>query len=109
MFAAGEHRVRVKDPVTGETIEVNFQVTSLSAERRSAVRNTGIQEQLSATTGGKSYDLITAARLPDEIHSVVRTESAIEVFPLWNTWPCFTLVVVLMLSEWLLRKLVNLA
>jgi uncharacterized membrane protein len=53
--------------------------------------------------------LISAAKLPDEIRSVVRTESNIEVFPLWNTWPCFVLVIALMLSEWLLRKLVNLA
>jgi hypothetical protein len=109
VFVAGEHRVKVKDPITGETVEVNFQVTSLSAERRSAVRNTVIQEQLAAANGGKSYDLTTAANLPDEIRSVVRTESTMEVFPLWNTWPCFVLVIALMLGEWLLRKLVNLA
>ena len=89
VFAAGEHRVKVKDPITSETVEVNFQVTSLSAERRSAVRNAAIQERAGGGHGGKSYDLLTASHLPDEIRTVVRTESTIEVFPLWNTWPCF--------------------
>ena len=35
----GEYTARVKDPVTGETADVRFQVTNLSLERRSAARN----------------------------------------------------------------------
>ena len=63
----GEYRVRVKDPVTGEYSEVNFQVASLSAERRSAVRNVALQNAISAETDGKAYDLTTVGSLVDDI------------------------------------------
>ncbi len=43
---AVEYRARVKDPVTGDTSEVGFQVASLSAERRSATRNASLQEEI---------------------------------------------------------------
>ncbi len=56
----GEYRVSVTDPVTGERAEVNFQVASLSAERRSAVRNAALQEEIARATGGRSYDLVSA-------------------------------------------------
>jgi hypothetical protein len=108
VFDGGEHRLRVKDPVTGEFSEVNFQVTSLSAERRSAVRNVSLQDEIASATGGKSYDLETASALPDDIKPMELTEKSIKVFPLWNTWLCFGLVVALMLGEWLVRKLINL-
>jgi len=108
VFAPGEHRLKVKDPATRDTVEVEFQVASVSAERRAAVRNAALEEELAASTGGKMYDLTTAQRLPDEIRGVAKSESTIDVVPLWDTWPMFTLVAVLMLAEWLLRKLVNL-
>jgi hypothetical protein len=108
VFAAGEHRLRVKDPIAGGTVDVTFQVTSLSAERRSAVRNQELMGQLAAETGGISSDLLTAAQLPDEIKPQVRKETMVEVLPIWNSWLAFGLVVALLLGEWLVRKLVNL-
>ncbi|MBL8826806.1 MAG: hypothetical protein JNM18_07445, partial [Planctomycetaceae bacterium] len=107
-LAGGEHRLRVRDPVTNDYVEVNYQVTSLSAERRSAVRNVALQEQLAAATGGKSYTLADVDRLADEIQGLEKTESSVEVQPLWNTWLGFLAVVGLMLLEWTGRKLVNL-
>jgi hypothetical protein len=109
VFAGGEYRVRVKDPITAEVVETSFQVTSLSAERLSAVRNVKVQEELARATGGKSYDLATVSSLPEEIKVATKTESSIEIFPLWNTWFAFILIVGLMLCEWLARKLLNLA
>lgn len=108
VLASGNYTVKVKDPVTAEAASVSFQVNSLSAERRSAVRNVALEQELAAATGGKSYDLLSADRLPDEIRSIARTETSVEVLPLWNTWPCFVLVVGLLIAEWLGRKLVNL-
>jgi uncharacterized membrane protein len=35
-------------------------------------------------------------------------ETQIEVRPLWSTWLCFALVVMLLLGEWLMRKIVTL-
>jgi hypothetical protein len=104
----GDYRIRLKDPVTGEFSDVNFQVTSLSAERRSAVRNVALQNAISAETDGKAYDLTTAGSLADDIRTSPRSETSIRVFPLWDTWLVFGVVVTLMLSEWLVRKLINL-
>ena len=108
VFAAGEHRVKVEDPVTGEDAEVQFRVARVSAERQRAVRNVALQEAVADATGGKSYDLVTVDKLPDEIELAAKTETAIQVIPLWNTWLCFACVVLLMLGEWLGRKWVNL-
>lgn len=108
LFKKGEHKVRVIDPVTSEPVEVSFQVTSRSAEGRSAVRNVSLEKQLAQTTGGKNYDLETVAKLPEEVNLNAKTETLIEVFPLWNTWLCFTALIVLMLGEWLIRKVIHL-
>ncbi|HWC90656.1 MAG TPA: hypothetical protein VG433_13400 [Pirellulales bacterium] len=108
VLVPGEHRLRVKDPIAGGTVDVTFQVTSLSAERRSAVRNQELMDQLAAETGGASFDLTTAEQLPDEIKPHARKETMIEVLPVWNSWLAFGLLVTLLLGEWLLRKLVNL-
>jgi hypothetical protein len=107
--AAGEYRIRVTDPVDRETAEVNFEVSGLSLERRSAVRNVSLQRTLAAETGGKAYDLESMFQLPDDFRPPRREEQTVEVFPLWNTWLSFILLVGLMLSEWFGRKLVNLA
>jgi hypothetical protein len=108
VFAGGEHRLKVKDPITGEQVEVDFRVTSVSAERRSAIRNVSLQQELASATNGKSFDLADVGQLPDEIRLESRNETINEIIPLWNTWSCFGLIVFLMLGEWLLRKLVNL-
>jgi hypothetical protein len=104
----GEHRVRVKDPVTGEMQEVHFQVANLSAERRSAVRNVALQESLAQETSGKSYDLADSGQLADDIAPPREHETSVRVFPLWNTWLAFGLVLLLLFGEWLVRKLISL-
>ncbi len=107
--SAGEYRIRVTDPIDRETAEVNFEVSGLSVERRSAVRNAALQRSLAADTGGKAYDLTNAATLPDEFDPPRRLERTVDVFPLWSTWLSFVVVIGLMLAEWFGRKLVNLA
>lgn len=106
--AGGEHRVRVFDPVAKQHAETSFRVASVSVERQRAVRNTALQQALADATGGKSYDLAGAGRLPDDIRLPPRLETNIEVIPLWNTWLVFGLASGLMLAEWLGRKWMNL-
>lgn len=106
---AGEYRIRVTDPIDQEAAEVNFEVSGLSVERRSAVRNAVLQRSLAAETGGKAFDLVTVAALPDEFNPSRRQERTVDVFPLWSTWLSFTVVLGLMMAEWFGRKLVNLA
>ncbi len=105
---AGEYIVLVTDPISKEKVDTEFQVASVSIERRSAVRNIGQQTQLAQQTGGKSYTLLTADQLPEEIQHTPRLETNINVKPLWNTPLAFGLVVLLLLAEWFFRKLNNL-
>jgi hypothetical protein len=107
--APGEYRVRIKDPVTGTYAETKFVVRDVSAERRVAVRNVALQKALAAAVpGGKTYELENAPQLIKDIELPQQMETQIEVRPLWSTWLCFALVVMLLLGEWLMRKLVTL-
>jgi hypothetical protein len=109
VFAGGEHRIRVFDPVADKWVESTFQVASVSVERQSATRNVALQNQLAEVRpGGRSYDLLSASRLLEDIKLTPRTESNTYVITLWNTWLAFGLIVFLLLSEWLVRKWVNL-
>jgi hypothetical protein len=108
VLASGGYRVRVKDPITGTPKEVSFRVVNLSPERQTAVRNVQLQEQIAAESQGKTYDLETASRIPDEINLKTFRETSTKVLALWSTWLCFGLGVLLMLGEWLTRKLINL-
>ncbi|MEX2185720.1 MAG: hypothetical protein WD875_02955 [Pirellulales bacterium] len=109
VFAEGTYRVQVKDPITGQwKPPLSFTVSSRSPERRNAVRNVAVQEALATRTAGRSYDLTTVASLVDDVEGLSKAERVVEVHKLWSTWPCFALVVMLMLGEWLGRKMVNL-
>jgi hypothetical protein len=108
VFAGGEHRVRVKDPLGGQVAELTFQVASVSVERQRAVRNVALQQAVADATGGKSYDLTTVDQLPDEIRLARKSETTTEIVPLWNTWFYFFAVVLLLWSEWAVRKWINL-
>ncbi len=104
----GEYRVRVQDPVTGKHAEANFRVADLSVERRSAVRNVALQNDLARVhPAGRAVELAEADRLIDEIQLQVREETTIQTIHLWSTWPMFLLVVMLMIGEWLGRKWVS--
>jgi hypothetical protein len=106
--AGGEYRLRVKDPITGEESQVLFRVASVSAERRSAVRNVALQQALAQDTGGMSYDLTTAHRLVQDVKYRPQPEQSIKVFSLAMTWLCFGTLVALLLGEWMVRKAMNL-
>jgi hypothetical protein len=104
----GEHKIVVKDPITSEDAVVYFQVANVSVERRSAVRNTALAREIAMATGGQSYDLTNVSSLLQDFQPKSRHESSILIRPLWNTWFAFSLVVSLMVGEWLIRKLMNL-
>jgi hypothetical protein len=103
-LVAGEHRLAVKDPVTGDETQVAFTVTAVSAERRAAVRNESLQKAIAAETSGRSYDLASAGRLIEEVNPEARPEVSVKVLPLGMTWLCFGLGVLLMVAEWIVRK-----
>jgi hypothetical protein len=108
VFEPGEYRATVTDPITSEVSEVNFRVASVSAERRSVVRNYSEQQRIAAETGGRSYELDTIGQLLDDFSPPRLTEQTVEIEPLWSSWLWFGTVIGLMLGEWFVRKRINL-
>ena len=94
--------------VTLEPVDVYFQVSDLSVERRSATRNRSLQESIAAETGGRSCELYEAREMLAKFDPPRLSETTVEVIPLWSTWLTFGLIIGFMLAEWLLRKFANL-
>jgi hypothetical protein len=109
VYAEGSYSLRVKDPVTGKFDEQRFEVTPLSAERRRGVRDDKLQNELAQQTRGKAYDLTTVHQLPDDLHVQPIIERHTRNFALWSTPLWFGVVVMLMLGEWLSRKMIRLS
>ena len=109
VFAVGEYSLRVKDPVTGKFDEQRFEVTPLSAERRRGVRDEKLQMELAQQTGGRAYDLTTVSSLANDLKLEPVIERMVRNNALWSTPLWFTAIVVLMLGEWLSRKMIKLS
>jgi hypothetical protein len=104
VYSAGQYAIRVTDPVTDQIEERRFEVTDSSAERRRAVRDLRVQEEIAQQSGGQTYDLLTVASLPREVKLEPFVEKNTRSHPLWSTPVWFMLVVGLMLGEWMTRK-----
>ena len=107
VYTAGKHRLLVRDPVTREEFEVNFKVAPVTLERRSAVRDFKLQQDLASTTGGKFYELHQVSTLAADLKAQPITELTTVKKDLWNQWLILTAVLVLLLGEWTVRKLLN--
>ena len=105
----GEYRLRVQDPLTREESEVVFAVTTVSAERRSAVRNVALQKSIASQTAGFACDLTSADERLEKIEPQPKIEQTVKNFPLSMTWLCLGAGLLLMIGEWALRKGVNLS
>ncbi len=108
VFTTGDHSLRVKDPITMEEVETTFKVAPTTAERRSVVRDVALQHALARYTGGKPYELHEIGDMAEAIKERPVEEISHRRLPLWNTWLVLVLTLVLMLGEWLTRKLLNL-
>jgi hypothetical protein len=109
VFSGGEYQLRISDPIANDVVELNFEVANVSIERRNPVRNVSLQRNISAETAGKAYDLIDVDNFPDDFQPIRHKETSVEIITLWSTWLTFGVVVSLLLVEWFIRKLVNLA
>ena len=109
VFAVGEYSLRVKDPVTGKYDEQRFEVTPLSAERRRGVRDEKMQNDLARVSGGRAYALTTVSSLPGDLALEPVIERLTRNKALWSTPLWFVVVVMLMLGEWLSRKIIRLS
>ncbi len=109
VFAVGEYSLRVKDPVTGKFDEQRFEVTPVSAERRRGVRDEKLQTDLARETGGRVYDLTTVHQLAEDLRMEPVEERFTRNLALWSTPLWFAAVIMLMLGEWLSRKIIRLS
>jgi hypothetical protein len=107
VYTAGGYSIRIKDPVTQETIELPFDVTGVSVERRNATRDLRTQHELATETKGKTYELTNVSALPDDIKVAPKIDHSVDIHPLWSTPLWFIAAIVLMIGEWLSRKLMN--
>ncbi|MFM9069191.1 MAG: hypothetical protein ACKOUR_17955 [Planctomycetota bacterium] len=108
VFTPGSYTIRVRDPITNKYEERRFEVTSLSAERRRSVRDVQLQTDLAQRTGGRTYDLVSATKLIDDLRAEPTRETVTRNHALWHTPLWFGLIILLMLSEWLVRKWIRL-
>jgi hypothetical protein len=108
VHSAGEYALRVADPITKVVSEVRFEVVSQSAERREAVRNVALQQQIARTSGGRAYELQDVDQLLDDLDLQPIEERLVHSQSLWSTPLWFIAVVGLMLSEWCCRKMLGL-
>jgi hypothetical protein len=109
VYAVGNYSLRVRDPVTNKMEELRFEVTPLSAERRRGVRDDKLQAELAQATGGRTYDLTTVHRLPSDLKLEAVMQRQTRNYALWTTPLWFLAGIVLMLGEWLSRKILRMA
>jgi hypothetical protein len=109
VFQEGEYQLRVRDPIRNEFTEPRaFRVTSESAERTNAQRDFQLERELKQETDGENFDITNAWQIAEQIDVPELSETSVRMFPLWNTWLCFILVLLLMLGEWAGRKWIHL-
>ncbi len=109
LFVEGMHRLLVDDPVKQESVEVVFNVEPVSIERRSAVRNVALQNELAAQSGGRALELNELSELTGIEAPLPIEETTMRYIPLWNTWLTVILVIGLFLLEWTVRKFADLS
>ena len=103
---AGAYHVKMIAPTLPSGVPAaDFVVASPQTELTRVQMDAAAMQQAAATTNGKYYAFQDAARLPADLPSgrQVPVENLPSV-PLWNRWPVLLLFLVLLITEWLLRK-----
>ena len=105
---AGLYRLLIMDPETNEEFELGFEITTASRERLDVVRNTSLQKQLGDISGGQACELYELPEILNQLEAQDIKQYTERQLPLWNTWLILVLVLIIMHTEWLARKLSNL-
>jgi hypothetical protein len=105
--ATGAYHARIAIPViAGEAPAVDFTVLAPPGESERIQVDSQEMRRAAESTKGKYYTFANADELLDDLPEgrQVPVESLPPV-PLWNKWPLLLLLLVLLVSEWVLRKL----
>ncbi len=103
--AGSYHAKMVVPSVAGEVPAADFVVRPPETEKINVPADSAEMRQAAALTNGKFYTIEDVSRLPDDLPGgrQVPVENLPPV-PLWNRWPVLLLFLVLLITEWLLRK-----
>ena len=104
LTSSGEHRVRVRDPLTSQNTELRFRVEDRRVERASTARDTALERDLAERSGGSVWDLSTVDGLIDELPSASQDERHYQSVPVGRSWAAFSIFAGLLLLEWMLRR-----
>jgi uncharacterized membrane protein len=106
---AGDYTITVtatRDSVPLGTAKARFLVYEQDLELDNAVAERGLLDMLASTTGGESLApeqlpelLEKLKQVPQDLQIEVQTKKT-----LWDTWPLFLLLALLLSVEWFLRK-----
>ncbi|MEC9093648.1 MAG: hypothetical protein VX776_05820, partial [Planctomycetota bacterium] len=69
---------------------------------------TSLQKQLGDVSGGRACELYELPEILNDLEAQDLKQYTERQLPLWNTWLILLLVLVIMHTEWLARKLSNL-
>ena len=108
----GIHRIRVEAFGAGQPLgadETFVAVEALGDEFFGAERRTALLQRIAEETGGRYYDQESLGGLVEDLGYSQGGASIREVRPLWDMPALYILVVLLLSTEWSLRKLRGLA
>lgn len=107
-LAAGEYRARLVAPqrdLGPHPIEANFTVAPpTTAELAELSANVAFLQELAAASGGRLLHLDEAAELPDLLQPWLSQITLPQEQSLWDRWPTYLLLAMLLTTEWLLRR-----
>lgn len=106
--ASGVHRVRLEGS-DGEGTPVAETVSAFLAEPdrrewRDPRFNPEALREIASATGGAYFPLEELAQLPAALIEKDAHEWRRERYPLWHAWPFYVLVLLLVISEWVIRR-----
>jgi hypothetical protein len=109
--AEGDYHVWMAEPATkGTAATADFSVVAPPGEMQRTQADRIALREAALATRGKYYDFADAEKLFDELPT--GRQVPIEALPpvvLWNRWPLLALFLVLIVSEWMLRKVKGMA
>ncbi len=110
-LGVGNHHAWVAAPsLPGAAPSLDFSIVAPPGEFQQTQTDLAALRQAARLTGGKAYSLEQAARIHHDLPP--GRQVPIEPLPpraLWNQWPLLFVFLLLLTSEWTLRKLENMA
>jgi len=106
-LASGRYKVQVLVPSLGDLVSgtsLQFEVESSSRELESLSLDYQLLEKMAKISGGKSYTVREIDKLASDINLAIKEKRLPSEYPLWDSLPVLLIFLVLLTTEWILRK-----